>query len=121
MGSGAWSSSSKKQLMDLQAGIARVAGQYPAAAWYWPRPVPCSFRRTDCEREQMVYNTLRIEPGVGQGAALPVPRIPAIHEEQPMSPAALRVVEGSSMDKSKALDAALSQIERHFGKGSIMR
>ena len=35
---------------------------------------------------------------------------------------ALRVVEGSTpMDKSKALDAALSQIERHFGKGSIMR
>ena len=25
------------------------------------------------------------------------------------------------MDKAKALDAALSQIERHFGKGSIMR
>jgi recombination protein RecA len=38
-----------------------------------------------------------------------------------MSQAALRVVEGSSMDKSKALDAALSQIERAFGKGSIMR
>ncbi|HYM98484.1 MAG TPA: recombinase RecA [Aestuariivirgaceae bacterium] len=38
-----------------------------------------------------------------------------------MSPAALRVVEGNSMDKSKALDAALSQIERAFGKGSIMR
>src|SRR6059036_331040 len=35
--------------------------------------------------------------------------------------AALRLVEGSSMDKSKALDAALSQIERTFGKGSIMR
>jgi len=35
--------------------------------------------------------------------------------------AALRVVEGSSMDKSKALDAALSQIERAFGKGSIMK
>ena len=35
---------------------------------------------------------------------------------------ALRVVEGNTpMDKSKALDAALSQIERHFGKGSIMR
>jgi len=32
----------------------------------------------------------------------------------------LRVIEGS-MDKSKALDAALSQIERAFGKGSIMR
>jgi len=38
-----------------------------------------------------------------------------------MSAAALRLVEGSSMDKSKALDAALSQIERNFGKGSIMR
>jgi recombination protein RecA len=33
----------------------------------------------------------------------------------------LRLVEGSSMDKAKALDAALSQIERAFGKGSIMR
>ena len=38
-----------------------------------------------------------------------------------MAPAALRIVEGSSMDKSKALDAALSQIERAFGKGSIMK
>ena len=38
------------------------------------------------------------------------------------SAAALRVIEGtSSMDKSKALDAALSQIERNFGKGSIMK
>src|SRR5215218_3505414 len=35
--------------------------------------------------------------------------------------AALRLVESTSMDKSKALDAALSQIERNFGKGSIMR
>lgn len=38
-----------------------------------------------------------------------------------MSVTSLRVVEGQSMDKSKALDAALSQIERAFGKGSIMR
>ncbi len=39
-----------------------------------------------------------------------------------MSNAVVRlVVEGSSMDKTKALDAALSQIERSFGKGSIMR
>jgi recombination protein RecA len=38
-----------------------------------------------------------------------------------MAPATLRLVEGPSMDKSKALDAALSQIERNFGKGSIMR
>src|SRR5277367_4080906 len=33
----------------------------------------------------------------------------------------LRLVEGSSVDKTKALEAALSQIERAFGKGSIMR
>jgi recombination protein RecA len=38
-----------------------------------------------------------------------------------MAQSTLRVVESSSMDKSKALDAALSQIERSFGKGSIMR
>jgi recombination protein RecA len=44
------------------------------------------------------------------------------HKERDMAPAALRVIEGSSsMDKSKALDAALSQIERNFGKGSIMK
>src|SRR3978361_693712 len=34
---------------------------------------------------------------------------------------ALRIVEGSSMDKTKALSAALSQIERQFGKGSGMK
>ena len=33
----------------------------------------------------------------------------------------LRVVEGDKMDKSKALDAALAQIEKQFGKGSIMK
>src|ERR1700742_317849 len=38
-----------------------------------------------------------------------------------MSASALRIVEGSSMDKSKALSAALSQIERQFGKGSVMK
>lgn len=38
-----------------------------------------------------------------------------------MSQSSLRLVEGATMDKSKALDAALSQIERAFGKGSIMR
>jgi recombination protein RecA len=38
-----------------------------------------------------------------------------------MAQANLRVVENSAMDKSKALEAALSQIERAFGKGSIMK
>ncbi len=39
-----------------------------------------------------------------------------------MPEANLRVVENKdAMDKTKALDAALTQIERSFGKGSIMR
>jgi len=39
-----------------------------------------------------------------------------------MGQANLRVVENTStMDKSKALDAALTQIERAFGKGAIMK
>jgi recombination protein RecA len=33
----------------------------------------------------------------------------------------LKVVEGGSMDKQKALEAALGQIERAFGKGSVMK
>jgi recombination protein RecA len=37
-----------------------------------------------------------------------------------VNPSALRIVEGS-MDKDKALAAALSQIERNFGKGTVMR
>jgi recombination protein RecA len=37
-----------------------------------------------------------------------------------MGQANLRVID-NSMDKNKALDAALSQIERAFGKGSIMK
>ena len=38
-----------------------------------------------------------------------------------MSEPSLRVVGIEDMDKQKALDAALSQIERAFGKGSIMK
>src|SRR5690242_21436826 len=38
-----------------------------------------------------------------------------------MTQPALKVIERESMDKNKALDAALGQIERAFGKGSIMR
>ena len=34
---------------------------------------------------------------------------------------ALRLVEGAEVDKEKALEAAISQIERNCGKGSIMR
>ena len=38
-----------------------------------------------------------------------------------MTQAALRLVGKEDMDKQKALEAALSQIERSFGKGSIMK
>ncbi|HKY93848.1 MAG TPA: recombinase RecA [Kiloniellales bacterium] len=38
-----------------------------------------------------------------------------------MSQSSLRLVEGGSVDKQKALQAALGQIERAFGKGSIMK
>ncbi len=40
-----------------------------------------------------------------------------------MTETPFRVVEGNfnNMDKQKALEAALSQIERNFGKGSVMR
>jgi len=39
-----------------------------------------------------------------------------------MTQTPLRVIEGNDiMDKQKALEAALGQIERNFGKGSIMR
>ena len=38
-----------------------------------------------------------------------------------MAHSSLRIVEDNTVDKSKALDAALSQIERSFGKGSVMR
>ena len=38
-----------------------------------------------------------------------------------MSSPALKLVERESMDKTKALDAALSHIERAFGKGSVMK
>jgi len=38
-----------------------------------------------------------------------------------MDMSSLRVVEGGAMDKQKALEAALAQIDKNFGKGSIMR
>ncbi|MEM7067455.1 MAG: recombinase RecA [Pseudomonadota bacterium] len=38
-----------------------------------------------------------------------------------MAQNSLRLVEDSSVDKTKALEAALGQIERAFGKGSIMK
>ncbi|MBW7849918.1 MAG: recombinase RecA [Rhodospirillales bacterium] len=38
-----------------------------------------------------------------------------------MSQVALRLVDKDTMDRQKAIEAAVSQIERSFGKGSIMR
>ena len=38
-----------------------------------------------------------------------------------MANSSLRVVGEGGMDKQKALEAALGQIERAFGKGSVMK
>src|SRR5215831_2715944 len=80
-----------------------------------------SAKRTYCEqRTNSVHCLPSVDSGGAAGAALSGGRIPAIRSST-MSQPALRVVEGSSMDKSKALSAALSQIERQFGKGSVMK
>src|SRR3989304_2811603 len=69
----------------------------------------------------MVYiTTMGDSPGRRRGPRVVGPPNTG-HKERKMSPAALRLVEGNSMDKTKALDAAPSQIERAFGKVSIMR
>src|SRR4051812_23390060 len=82
------------------------------------RPVPPPRIRTYCElRTNSVHPSGRPLPARGERLAL---RRIVSHMERDMT-AALRVVESSSMDKSKALDAALTQIERAFGKGSIMK
>ena len=39
----------------------------------------------------------------------------------PMNQAALRLVTRDEGDKQRALEAALSQIDRAFGKGSVMK
>src|SRR5499427_6153299 len=86
-------------------------GQHPSEEW-----------EHIANREQIVYGSF-----VGSEGAKPVSDIDCrsfeswSYRSEQMAQPALRVVEGSSVDKSKALDAALSQIERNFGKGSIMR
>src|SRR6476659_5526717 len=72
-------------------------------------------------REQIVYIAcLQSIPAVRRGRVVGGSN-PGHKERDIMSQPALRLVEGSSMDKSKALSAALSQIERQFGKGSVMK
>src|SRR4051812_22485129 len=81
-------------------------------------------KRTYCEHRTNSVQWFFIDDGcrAGRGARLSDLRIPVIRSEE-MAAATLRVVEGNSMDKdrSKALEVALSQIERNFGKGSIMK
>src|SRR5258708_34979083 len=43
------------------------------------------------------------------------------NKEERIMQTALRLLDKDMMDKQRALDAALSQIERAFGKGSIMK
>jgi recombination protein RecA len=106
----------------------------PEAAPVAPHP-PVPEEAPAPEPQEVETVTLEEADAETQGAKKPAPVGPEIEEkevemdqtldddtfiEEQVS-AALRLVEGSSMDKSKALDAALSQIERSFGKGSIMR
>src|ERR1044072_9349028 len=99
-----------------RVGIERDQYQYRRAGGN--RPAPNTAPRTYCEqRKNSVHLSGRPLPARGYRLAL---RRIVSHMEREMT-AALRIVEGSSMDKSKALDAALSQIERAFGKGSIMK
>src|ERR1700755_1412452 len=58
---------------------------------------------------------------MSHGAAVAVLPPTVQRERAAVTQANLRLVEGTSVDKTKALDAALSQIERAFGKDSIMR
>src|SRR5260370_8814737 len=86
------------------------------------RPAPPAPARTSCEpRTNRVHLFCfaggRVDDGNKGVAGL---RIPVIRRES-MAQSTLRVVEGGGMDKTKTLDAALSHIDRPFGKGSIMR
>src|SRR6185312_228735 len=81
-----------------------------------------SAKRTYCEhRTNSVHCTSSVDSGCAAGAAFVGGSNPRHKERFIMSQPALRLVEGPSMDKSKALSAALSQIERQFGKGSVMK
>src|SRR5690349_8033261 len=91
-------------------------GVYPLG--YVKCNMPTNFAEHVANGEQRVY--IACLPGGHPHPALSARRIMVIRRVSMAQPA-LRVVEGASMDKSKALDAALSQIERAFGKGSIMR
>src|SRR5262249_58036555 len=83
-------------------------------------PVPCRLKEHIANIEQTVY--IACLPGDGPHPRVVDPQNHGHKEGHHMAAQpALRVVEGAAMDKSKALDAALSQIERAFGKGSTMR
>jgi recombination protein RecA len=58
--------------------------------------------------------------GVRLVAAAAKPNLSATTGQMPR-PEVVAAVEGYAMERTKALDAALGQIERAFGKGSIMR
>jgi recombination protein RecA len=74
---------------------------------------PSQNKKRTCEPEQIAYiQNIQVHCIFAASRAKRI---------EPMSQANLRLVEGTSVDKTKALDAALAQIERAFGKGSIMR
>src|ERR1700686_4926124 len=99
-------------------GVAPFAGRVVPIGWKGASTF--DRKRTYCERRtNSVQCFFQSIPACGRGRV--VGGSIRGHKERHMSQPALRIVEGSSMDKSKALTAALSQIERQFGKGSIMK
>src|SRR5699024_1314919 len=69
----------------------------------------CSFWLLPSENKAGTYLTIATPPD------------PWDKEPPPMTEMALKLVTKESSEKNKALEAALGQIERAFGKGSIMR
>jgi recombination protein RecA len=90
-------------------GIRRGESSLPRIAAWSEREQRLNFA---CAQEQIVYNDLR--------RFVARPR-PVWNKGGRIMQSALRLLDKDLMDKQRALDAALGQIERAFGKGSIMK
>src|SRR5581483_11405068 len=85
-----------------------------------PRRGAIFFFRSACCSGRCAARTNRVHCGQAPSRVLP-PFATHGTRGREMHKPPLRVVEGGSMDKQKALEAALAQIDKNFGKGSIMR
>ena len=125
----AWAAMQGADRAYLQGGRGQFAGNRPLSATRLRQrlylPLPKSHRRIPCEHRPLSLkprtfslqneNILRTfgkecTSGITHGI-----------KGMGMTTPELRVIEGDKMDKVKALDAALAQIEKQFGKGSVMK